>query len=327
MNNFKLITAVLAAAVLLFSPAMVKAEKIKITFSHENAVGGLVDQTAHKFKELLEAKTDKVEVSIHPAAQLGDDQQNMEGMKLGTIQMSMGNPDYLAKRVPEFVVFTLPYMFSGWEHVEKAMDSDVAKELTQTLIKEKGIRILMWGHNGFRNMITAKKKINSMADFKGVKFRSPAIPVYVKMFKAIGANPTPIPWPEAYNALRMGIVDGLEGAPEAFVASKMYEIAKYITMTNHLYTAMLLLIDENFYQGLPADARKAVDEAAAELQPWQRQMVKKATGTVYETLEGKGVTVSDIDTTEMQNACKPVWKELASGAKAQKYADTLSSLK
>ena len=81
-----------------------------------------------------------------------------------------------------------------------------------------------------------------MADFKGVKFRSPAIPVYVKTFQAIGANPTPVPWPEAYNALKMGVVEGCEGTPSPLLKANIFEVGKYFTKTNHLYTAMLMLI-------------------------------------------------------------------------------------
>jgi len=302
-------------------------EKIVITFAHENAVGSVIDQTANKFKELVEAKSDKVEVRVFPAAQLGDDQQNMEGMKLGTIQMTMGNPDYLAKRVPEFVVFTLPFMFSGWDHVEKAMDSDVARELDQMLIDQEGFRVLMWGHNGFRVMATKTTPIRTMADVKGVKFRSPQIPVYVKMFQAIGANPTPIPWPEAYNALKQGVVDGLEGGPDPLLNANIFEVAKYLTRTNHLYTAMMLLIDDNFYNGLPKDVSKAIDDASAELQAWQREMVKVAVDDVFIKVKENGVTIIEMDTTEMQEACKSVWVELtADSPTVIEFADKITAL-
>ncbi len=327
MKKNKLALIILIAAVLSLPANSVLAKKIVITFPHMNAVGDAIDKTAQKFKELVESKSDNVEVRVHPAGQLGDDEQNLEGMKLGTVHVTMGNPDYLAKRVPEFVVYTLPYMFKNWKHVEKAMDGDVGKALNQMLLDQQGIRILAWGHNGFRNMATREKPIRSMADFKGVKFRSPAIPVYVKMFQAIGATPTPIPWPEVYNAMKQGIVDGMETTPLGFTGAKVYEVAKYAIMTNHLYTACNILIDEKFYQGLPQDVRKAIDDASTELEPWQRQMVIDMSRDVFETVQKKGMEIIEFDTKELREAVKPVWAELTANApKTLEFADKISAL-
>jgi TRAP-type C4-dicarboxylate transport system substrate-binding protein len=207
------------------------------------------------------------------------------------------------------------------------MDGDVGKELNQMLVDQQNIRILAWGHNGFRNMATREKTIRSMADFKGVKFRSPAIPVYVKMFQAIGATPTPIPWPEVYNAMKQGIVDGMETTPTGFIGAKVYEVAKYAIMTNHLYTAANVLIEEKFYQGLPQDVRKAIDEAAMELEPWQRKMVIEISSTAFDTVQEKGMTIIEFDTKELREAVKPVWAELTAKApKALEFADKISTL-
>jgi tripartite ATP-independent transporter DctP family solute receptor len=304
------------------------AEKIVITFAHMNAVGDPIDKTAQKFKELVEAKVgDQVEVRVHPAGQLGDDKQNFEGLKLGTVHVTMSNPDMLSNFVPEYVVFALPYMFANWDHVERAMDGEVGKELDQMLIDKEGIRNLAWLHNGFRNMTTKTKQINTMADFKGVKFRSPEIPVYMKMFQAIGATPTPIPWPEVYTAMKQGIVDGMETTPTGFIGAKIYEVSKYVYLTNHLYTAANVLMSEKFYQSLPKNVQKAIDQSAAELEPWQRQMVIEDTKGTYDTLKEKGMIIKEFDTTELREAVKPVWVELTADApKAIKFAEMIGDL-
>jgi tripartite ATP-independent transporter DctP family solute receptor len=303
-------------------------EKIVITFAHMNAVGDPIDRTAQKYKELVEAKVgDQVEVRVHPAGQLGDDKQNFEGLGLGTVHVTMSNPDMLSNFVPEYVVFALPYMFADWEHVEMAMDGEVGQELDQMLLEQEGIRNLAWLHNGFRNMTTKAKPIRTMADFKGVKFRSPEIPVYMKMFQAIGATPTPIPWPEVYNAMKQGIVDGMETTPTGFVGAKIYEVSKYVMLTNHLYTAANVLMSDKFYQSLPRNVQKAIDEAAAELEPWQRQMVIEDTEGTYDILREKGMTILEFDTTELREAVKPVWVELTSGApRAIEFAEMIGDL-
>ena len=324
-----LVLCVLAAPFLVAGgQAAGPQEKIVITFAHMNAVGDPIDRTAQKFKELVEAKVgDQVEVRVHPAGQLGDDKQNFEGMGLGTVHVTMSNPDMLSNFVPEYVVFALPYMFRDWKHVEMAMDGEVGQQLDQMLLEQEGIRDLAWLHNGFRNMATKNKPIRTMADFKGVKFRSPEIPVYMKMFQAIGATPTPIPWPEVYNAMKQGIVDGMETTPTGFIGAKIYEVAKYVILTNHLYTAANVLMSEEFYQSLPRNVQKAIDDSAAELEPWQRQMVITDSEGVFDTLREKGMTVMEFDTTELREAVKPVWVELTADApKAIEYAEMIGDL-
>ena len=328
MKTSRLILTMLLTISLLISISNAfAADKSVITFAHMNAVGDPIDQTAQKFKELVESKTDKAEVRVFPAAQLGDDEQSLEGMKLGTIQMSMSGPDYLAKLVPEFAVFTLPYMFQDWDHVERAMDGEVGTELNQLLIEKQGLRILVWGHNGFRNMVTKTKKINSMADFTGVPFRSPGLPVSVDMFKAIGATPTPIPWPEVYSAMKQGIVDGMESTPLGFKGTKIYEVAENVIMTNHLYTAMSIMISDKYYQGLPEEVKKAIDESAEEITQWQRDLVIGMSGSVFDLLKEKGMTIIEIDTSELREAVKPVWvKMTADSPKSLEYAEKITAL-
>jgi tripartite ATP-independent transporter DctP family solute receptor len=323
-----LVCALAAPFVFANGQAAASEEKIVITFAHMNAVGDPIDRTAQKFKELVEAKVgDQVEVRVHPAGQLGDDKQNFEGMGLGTVHVTMSNPDMLSNFVPEYVVFALPYMFADWDHVERAMDGDVGAELDQMLLDQEGIRNLAWLHNGFRNMTTKTKQIRTMADFKGVKFRSPEIPVYMKMFQAIGATPTPIPWPEVYNAMKQGIVDGMETTPTGFVGAKIYEVSKYVYLTNHLYTAANVLMSDKFYQDLPRRVQKAIDDSAAELEPWQRQMVIEDTEGTYDTLRDKGMVIVEFDTTEMREAVKPVWVELTADApKAIEFAEKIGDL-
>jgi TRAP-type C4-dicarboxylate transport system substrate-binding protein len=147
------------------------------------------------------------------------------------------------------------------------------------------------------------------------------------MFQAIGATPTPIPWPEVYNAMKQGIVDGMETTPTGFIGAKVYEVAKYVIMTNHLYTAATVVIDEKYYQGLPQDVRQAIDEAAKELEPWQRQMVIDISSTAFKTVEEKGMTILEFDTKELREAVKPVWAELTANApKTLEFADKISKL-
>ncbi len=301
---------------------------IVITFAHMNAVGDLIDQTAQEFKRIVESKTDNVEVRVHPAGQLGDGKQNFEGLKFGTINMTMTDPDMLSNFVPEFVVFALPYMFKDWEHVERVMDSEVGESLNKILIDKQDVRILGWMHNGFRNMVTVNKEIKTISDFSGMKFRSPEILVYVEMFKAIGATPTPLPWPEVYQAMKTRIVDGMETTPTGMVGTRVWEVGKYVVKTNHLYTGANIVISEKFYQSLPSNVQTAITEAMEEIVPWQRSMIYNDSLSTIKLLQDNGMTILNIDTTPLSEACAPVWDKLTKNApEAKQFINKITDLR
>jgi TRAP-type transport system periplasmic protein len=307
------------------------AEPIVLTFSHMNAVGTPTDLSSNKFKELVEAKTNgRVEVRVHPAGQLGDDKQNIEGLKLGTIDIAYNNPESLSNLIPEFSVFALPYMFNGYDHVTAAMDGKVGQGLEKMLLEQEDIRLLSWFHNGFRDMLTIKKEIHTLEDFKGVKFRSPQIPVYVMMFEALGASPTPIPWPEVYTAMKSKVVDGMETTPQGMYNEKMYEVSNYVIKTRHLFTADLIIMSEASFKGLPKDIQDAIIEAAAEVEPWQRELAFNNNEGVYTKLAAEGMTVIDLEPdvkADLRKACRSVWTELSKDTPmVMELADEISAL-
>ncbi len=301
-------------ASLLLSGAVLAADKIVITFADHNAIGSILNKAALRFKTGLEKETGgKVEVRYFPASQMGNERENIESVKLGMTSMCYADPPYLSNLAPEFSVMGLPFIFRDWKHVEAAMDGAAGKKLAALLQKKEGLRILGWQHVGFRNMLTVKTPINKMADFKGLKFRSPEVPVFVKMFEAIGASPTPIPWGEVYTAMKTKIVDGMETTTEAMVSVKLYEVGKHVIVTNHMNTQMTYLINDKFYQGLPKGVKTAMSKVLAGVIAWQRAEMIKASEAGLGTLKDKGCTVTNLDTSEMAKACTPVWAELTKG--------------
>lgn len=305
-----------------------KEKPLVITFADHNAIGSLLNQSAERFKEILEAETDgRVQVRYFPASQIGDQRANIESVQLGQIEMCYADPPYLSNLVPEFTVLGLPYIFRDFDHVEAAMDGVVGDRLEKMLLDEQKLKILGWYHVGFRDMMTVRTPLRSINDFKGMKFRSPEVPVFVNMFRAIGASPTPIPWGDVYTAMSTNIVDGMETTPEAMVSVKLYEVAKYVIRTNHMNTAMTIVVNNNFYQGLPADIKEAINVAIQGTQTWQRQAMVSASNDAFGFLESKGLEIIKIDTRPMQQAMKSVWVELTKGApRAQELIDMLGNL-
>lgn len=310
-----LVGAILTA-MLGLSPAAAD-DKIVIKFADFHPLETLNYETMVRFEEMLEERTDgRVDVQLFPAAQLGGQRDLIEQVKLGTIDMTFGNPPYFSNLVPEFAVMDLPYMFDNYEHIERVVDGDIGDSLNQMLIDQEGLRILGWYHIGFRHMMTRETRIESLEDFLGVKFRSPEAFAFVEMFKALGAVPTPLPWPEVYTAMRTHIVDGMETTPEGFTSSKVYEVGKYVTLSNHINTVESPTINEVFYQELPDDIRAILNEVIAELVAWQRGAQIAKNEAALEELKAYGVELIEIDRAPLQDAMHVVWDKFVDNVPA-----------
>jgi len=285
-------------------------EEIVIKFADFHPVDTLVYEAMERFEEMVEERTDgRVDVQLFPAAQLGGNRDLIEQTKVGSIQMTYGNPPYFSNLVPEFAVMDLPYMFADYDHVERVADGEVGSALTEMLIEQQGLRILGWYHIGFRHMMTREVRIASLEDFEGVKFRSPEAFAFVEMFKALDAVPVPLPWHEVYNAMRTKIVDGMETTPEGFTSTKVYEVGNYMTLTNHINTVETPAINEAFYQNLPDDIRTVIDDVMAELVAWQRKEQIARNEAATEELIERGVELVEIDRAPLRTKMEAVWEK------------------
>ena len=265
---------------------------------------------ASKLAELVAAKTSgKVKVEVFPGGQLGNDRQMIEGMKMGTLDMSIqGNSNYEAF-MPSISIFDLPFLFRDRPHAYKVLDGPIAQEVYKELLDKQGLRVLAVAENGFRQTTTGKKPINSLADVKGLKMRVPPTRMFLDTWKALGANPTAIEFVELFTALQQGVVDGQENALGLMAANKFYEVQKYLAMTNHMYSATYLTIAERAYKSLSPEGQKAITEAAAEARDFQRQFVISKDDENLAKLKAAGMIVTYPDRGEFIKAVQPVIDE------------------
>lgn len=172
------------------------------------------------------------------------------------------------------------------------------------------MRVIGYNTTGFREVVSPGKPILTLADFKGLKIRVPESPLMVATFKALGANPTPVPWGELYTALQTKVVDACESPPGALNDIKIFEIAKSMSLTNHVYTGTLILMSEKAYQRLTEKERQAIVEGARQSTKWQReQAVKDQTATIENLQKNAGVKVYPVDTAPLQKAVTPVYQD------------------
>lgn len=264
---------------------------------------------AQKLAELAAQKSGgTLDIQVFPAGQLGDDKAQFEQVRLGGVQMALGSSGILAQTVPTFDVFEAPYLFDDHNHFAKVIRSPIRQELSERLIKAAGVRVAALGFGGFRNVFT-KKPVGSLADMKGLRIRTPEIPVYVETFKALGASPTPLPYLEVYLALQQGTIDGAENPLSSGTDQKWPEVVKFVALTRHQATGQSFQVNERWYQGLSPDVRKAIDESCLEASEYLGTLMVERDAKFETVLKQAGVTITAMDMEPLRKAVAEVPKK------------------
>ena len=247
----------------IIRPLPVSAAAIEIKLAHVDPPDTRKSVGANLFKQILETETrGAIEVRVFPAGQLGGEREQIEGIKFGTIQMTMVS-GAIASFYKEAQVLDIPYLFSSAPVAWKVLDGPFGKEMAEDCLQKTGMRVLGYGEAGFRNFTNSIKTIRTPADLKGMKIRVQESPVYMNLIKSLGGAPTPIPTPEMYTALQQKVVDGQENPVSVIRSFKLYEVQKFLTLDGHTYGVDFILINNTFYQSLPKALQNAVRTAAA----------------------------------------------------------------
>lgn len=214
------------------------------------------------FKNLVEAESGgRIEVNVYPSGQLGGETDLVQSAQEGMISMTMVSGAF-AKVCKEASVLEIPYLFPSAPVAWEVLDGEFGKALSQHCLEQTGLRTLAYGETGFRNFTNSKRPVAEPADLEGLKIRVMTLPLYVEMVKAMGAEPTPIAWPEVPSALTTGVVDGQENPVSVIDANKFYEFQKYLTLDGHVYGTDFFLVNEDIYQSLDKADQEIVARAA-----------------------------------------------------------------
>ncbi len=254
-----------AALALIASFTGAQAQQpIIVKFSHVVTDDTPKGKGALKFKELAEAKTKgRVKVEVYPNSQLYKDREELEALQLGAVQMLAPSVSKFGPLgVRKFEVFDLPYMFADEASLEKVVDGPVGTGLFK-LLEPKGITGVAYWFNGFKEF-TSNKPLKQLDDFKGMKIRIQSSKVLEGEIKALGAIPQVMAFSEVYTALQQGVVDGEENTPSNKYTQKMHEVQKYMTMSDHGVVMYAVVVNKKFWDGLPPDIRKSLNEAMVE---------------------------------------------------------------
>ena len=311
MKRFITALAVLAAA------AAVQAQDIKdrtIRFGHLNNTDHPVSLGVKKFAELVAARSGgKLKVQEFPSNQLGNEMQQQSALQGGVQEMSAPATTSLAGIVKEFGLVDFPFAVANYAQADALLDGPFGQALIAKL-PEKGLHALGYWDLGFRNVTNSKRPITKPEDLEGLKLRVIPNPVFLETFKAFKANPVPMPFAELYGALESKAVDGQENPFAVILSNKFFEVNKYVSATNHVYAANIILVSKKFWDGLSATEQKILADAANESRAYQRQVSRAAAQKAVGELQAKGMQYNELKPAEqarMREIVKPVVAKFA----------------
>jgi TRAP-type transport system periplasmic protein len=310
MKRLMLKTLVAAAAMTAFGLASaqdIKEHTFKFAANAPEthpAVAGM-----KKFSELVAAKSGgKMKVNLFLNGVLGSDQANVSSIQGGTLEMAVMNTGILASVAKELAIFDFPFLFANEKESDALVDGPVGKKLHAKL-EEKGIVGLAYWELGYRQITNSKRPLNKVEDIDGLKLRVIPNPINVAWVKALGANPTPLAFPEVYSALEQKAIDGQENPISVIAANKFWEVQKNIALTNHQYNPQTVLFSKKIWDTLSPAEKKIVGDAASEAALVQRKEARAAVASNLELLKKNGMTVTEFSPAEvakLREKMKPV---------------------
>jgi tripartite ATP-independent transporter DctP family solute receptor len=284
-----------------------KAQALELKFGHVGAPGSLFQICVDEFAKRANAKLgDKATVTTFGSSQLGKDRELLRKLKLGTVTFALPST-VMSSVVDEFGLFEMPYLVKDRNHMRKIRDEIFWSKLAPA-VEKKGYKIIGVWENGFRNITNNKLPINVPADLQGLKLRTPKGAWRVKMFKAYGANPTPMALSEVFVALQTGVIDGQENPLAQIYSQKFQEVQKYLSMTGHVYTPAYVTVGASAYAKLPADVRKILEDTAQGMQDWVYQTAAKMDDDLLAKMK-KSMAVNTADKDAFIKASGAIYKE------------------
>ena len=308
------------------SAAAVAADPIVIKFSHVVAQDTPKGKAAEKFKALAEQYTNgAVKVEVYANSTLYKDKEEMEALQLGAVQLLAPS---LAKFGPlgvrEFEVFDLPYIFDGYDALNKITQGPVGAQLLAKL-EPKGIRGLAFWDNGFKSF-SANSPIKKPEDLRGKKMRIQSSKVLEEQMREVKSLPQVMAFSEVYQALQTGVVDGTENPHSNLFTQKMHEVQKHMTLTDHGYLGYAVITNKKFWDGLPAEVRTQLDKALAESTAYANQIAKEENDKSLEAVRASGKTEIYTPTAEEKAAFKKAFMPVHKKMESRIGADLIQSI-
>jgi len=297
----KLVILSMLATLMLF-PSLLSAQKTyNIKMAHSGTEQSMMHLGYVFMKDYIEKHSGgAIKVRLYPGGQLGNDTEMVEMVQNGDLQLIGSNNGYLSQFHPKVGVFAMPFIFKTQEVAYAVLDGPFGQMMLDSVEPGCGVKALAYIDSFAYRQYTGNKPIKTPADLKGVKIRVMPNPIHLGIWKALGANPSPVPFSELYTALQQKTVDAQENPMENIVTARLYEVQKYVVLTNHVFTSGMTLVNPDFYNSLPPELQKVVKDAAVECNKFQREEADKRLQSYFDTVKGAGVEIVPLSPEELQ---------------------------
>jgi TRAP-type transport system periplasmic protein len=303
------LTSVAAAATLACLAPAAFAAKFNLKLGHAVNTTDGQHAAAVKMAELVKERTKgDVEITIYPANQLGNDAAMINGARGGTIDIVSSGASNYNGIVANTAAMELPFVFRSAQHAYAVLDGPIGTGVLNEMAPH-GLKGLAYWENGWRAFTNNKRPIKTPEDAKGLKIRSTGNPYHIQAFKLLGMNPSPMAIAELYTALETGTFDAQEHPINVTWSSKFYEVQKHLTISNHVYSPLILAMNKAKFDSLPADVQKIVVDSARDAAKYQRELNAGNAGKVVAELKKSGMQV--VETVDMAPFQKIVSEPIA----------------
>lgn len=301
-----------ACTLVLLWAGSASAASLNIKIAHGGSLEHQYHIGAEEFKRLVEeASGGEIEITIFPQGQLGSERDLAESVRMGTVEIGELAASNMAGFVPELQVFGIPFLFTGQKAVYSVLDGSIGEELNGYM-KGKGFANLSYWEVGFRNMTNNIRPIIKPEDASGLKIRVQEAKIWIEFMKALGAVATPIPFGELYTALQQKVTDGEENPIATIYSMKYYEVQKYVSMTRHTYEPVLVIANQQWFDGLDPKHQAILKDAAAKTAAFQRARLTELEKERIAAIRAAGTEVEEHpDIPAFVEATKDLYKLIA----------------
>ena len=291
------------------SDAFAGGQTFTIKIGHSDTTTNLINVSLENFAKYVEEQSGgAVKVDIYAAEQLGSNAEMAEMLEMGSLDAMMMPQGQEASFAPKINTLGLPFLFPDYDSVYKVLDSEIGDELVADLESHNMIQLAYW-ENGLRQTTNSKRAINSSADFKGLKIRTPEDAMTMAIFEALGASPSPLAFSELYLALQQGTFDGQENPVSNIYANNFQDVQKYLAMTNHKYECKNMIFSLTSWNKYPEDVQNLLKEAAKTYGDEHRKAIVDSQETMLKELEEAGMEVTYPDVEELKAATASVYDD------------------
>jgi tripartite ATP-independent transporter DctP family solute receptor len=304
------IAGAFAAGLALATAGGVAAQSLTLRISGENPPTGNDIKMAQKFAELLEERLgDEFDHELFHTQALGDENVHLQMIRTGQIDVYPMGSDAVSLD-KSWAVFDMPFLFADRDAVSRLLDGEIGDELRKSMRASAGLEVLAFGELGFRQLANNVRPIVTPDDLKGIKLRLPGSETRVLSFEMLGAAPITMNLGEVYLALQQGTIDGQENPLITIKGRSFNEVAKYLSLSGHVYTPITFVMNGAKYDSLTPERQALVKEVALEAANYTRELGTEADASLLEEL-GQTMEINEIDREAFVEAAGPIWEAIA----------------